>query len=213
VLLAIGLFALVFVARLAIHGTEPITIFLVFPVALLATAFGLRAGVAAGIIALLSTVAWVELEGVSLSAVGWLGRVVPMLLLGVLIGWTTDREKAAERTKQALFEAHFRERQAAEINDSIVQNLAVAKWMMEAGQEDRGLAMLADTISTSERLVAAMLGHQPLPRAPAGSGAVRVEVPAEDRSDAVGRPARGRHDPYAGARLQRGADRHVSPSS
>jgi hypothetical protein len=166
VLLALGLFAVVFVARLTIHGTEPITIFLVFPVALLAMAFGLRSGIAAGIIAVLLTAAWVELQGVSLSTLGWLGRVVPILLLGVLVGWTRDREKAAERTKEALFEAHFRERQAAEINDSIVQHLAVAKWMMEAGQEDRGLALLADTISASESLVAAMLGHQPLPPAP-----------------------------------------------
>jgi hypothetical protein len=213
VLLAIGLFAAVFAARLTIHGTEPITIFLVFPVALLAMAFGLRAGVAAGITALLLTVAWVEVEGVSLTAVGWLGRVAPIVLLGILVGWTTDREKAAARTKQALFEAHFRERQAAEINDSIVQHLAVAKWMMEAGQEDRGLAMLADTISTSESLVAAMLGHQPLPDAPAASGTGRVEGPPQDRADAVGRPTRGRHDPHARARFQRGADRHVGPSA
>jgi hypothetical protein len=164
VVLAIGLFAGIFATRLVIHGAEPITAFLIFPVALLAMAFGLRAGIVAGLISVVLAVAWVALQGVSLSALGWAGRIVPVVLLGALIGWTTDRERLAVQTKQALFEARLREREAAEINDSIVQRLVVAKWTMEAGHTEQGLIMLTDTIATSESLVAALLRHEPLPR-------------------------------------------------
>jgi energy-coupling factor transporter transmembrane protein EcfT len=162
-MLAIGLFAIVFAARLTIHGTDPITVFLIFPIALLAMAFGLRAGLLAGLAGVLLTFAWVALAGISLSAFGWAGRIVPLVLLGVLVGWTTDRERAAAQTEKALFEARLREREAAEINDSIVQHLAVTKWTIETGHTDEGLTMLADTIATSESLVAALLRHEPLP--------------------------------------------------
>jgi hypothetical protein len=163
--LAIGLFAIIYAARLTIHGTDPITVFLIFPIALLAMAFGLRAGVVAGLVGVVLTFAWVGVEGISLSALGWASRIVPMLLLGVLVGWTTDRERAAAQTERALFEARLREHEAAEISDCIVQHLAVAKWTMEAGRTDEALTMLADTIATSESLVAALLRHEPLPHA------------------------------------------------
>jgi hypothetical protein len=163
VLLAIGLFALVFAARLTVQSSEPITVFFIFPVALLAMAFGLRAGLVAGLVGVVLTVAWVALQDVSLSPLGWLGRILPILLLGILVGWTTDRERGAAQTRQALFEARIREREAAEINDSIVQHLAVVKWTMESGHTEEGLTMLADTIASSESLVAALLRHEPLP--------------------------------------------------
>jgi hypothetical protein len=163
VMLAVGLFAIIFAARLTIHGTDPITMFLIFPVALLAMAFGLRAGLLAGLVGAALIVAWVALQGISLSAFGWMSRIVPIVLLGVLVGWTTDRERTAEQAQRDLFEARLREREAAEINDSIVQRLAVAKWTMESGHTDEGLTMLADTIATGESLVVALLRHEPLP--------------------------------------------------
>jgi hypothetical protein len=163
--LAVALFVLVFAVRLAAHGAEPVEVFLIFPVALLAMAFGVRVGLLAGLVGAALTVAGVALQGSAPSTLGWLGRVVPILLLGVLVGWTRDRETSAARTRQALFEAQLREREAAEINDSIVQHLAVAKWMMETGRTEPGLELLTETISASESLVAALLGRQPLPRA------------------------------------------------
>jgi hypothetical protein len=109
------------------------------------------------------TVAWAALQGVSLSALGWVAPIVVTLLLGILVGWTTDRERLAVQTRQALFEARLREREAAEINDSIVQHLAAAKWTLETGETEQGVMMLAETIATSEALVAALLRHEPLP--------------------------------------------------
>jgi hypothetical protein len=81
------------------------------------------------------------------------------------------------QTRQALFAAQLREREAAEINDSVIQGLVAAKWSIEAGQIERGLDALTDTIATTESLVAALLRNQPLPQ---GSGTLQrqLSVPA-----------------------------------
>lgn len=162
---ASGLYAVVFVMRLMIHGTDPITVFYIFPVALLAMTFGSRAGVVAGVIGVLLIVAWGAMDSVAADPLGWLGRVAPIMLLGFLVGGASDQLRAAAQTKQALFAAQLREREAAEINDSIIQGLAAAKWSMEAGEVERGLDALTDTIATTESLVAALLRGQPLPQA------------------------------------------------
>jgi energy-coupling factor transporter transmembrane protein EcfT len=175
-IVALGLYAGVFTMRLMIHGTDPITVFYIFPVALLAMTFGSRAGVAAGIVAVLLIVAWGAIDGVAANPVGWIGRVAPIMLLGFLVGRATDRLRAAAQTRQALFAAQLREREAAEINDSVIQGLAAAKWSIEAGQIERGLDALTDTIATTESLVAALLRNQPLPQ---GSDPARqLSVPA-----------------------------------
>jgi hypothetical protein len=169
-IVALGLYAGVFTMRLMIHGTDPITVFYIFPVALLAMTLGSRAGVAAGIVGVLLIVAWGAIDGVAANPLGWIGRVAPIMLLGFLVGRATDRLRAAAQTRQALFAAQLREREAAEINDSIIQDLVAVKWSIEAGQIEPGLDALTDTIATTESLVAALLRNQPLPQ---GSDAAR----------------------------------------
>jgi hypothetical protein len=164
VIVAFWLYTVVFAMRLTIHGTDPITVFYVFPVALLAMTYGSRAGVVGGVIGVLLIVAWGAIDSVAADPLGWLGRVAPIMLLGFLVGRASDQLGTAAQTKQALFAAQLRAREAAEINDSIIQGLATAKWSMEAGQIDRGLELLTDTIATTESLVAELLRDQPLPR-------------------------------------------------
>jgi hypothetical protein len=175
-ILAFGLYTVVFAMRLMIHGTDPITVFYIFPVALLAMTFGSRAGVLAGVIGVLLIVAWGAIDNVAADPLGWLGRVAPIMLLGLLVGRASDQLRAAAQTKQALFAAQLREREAAEINDSIIQGLATAKWSMEAGQIERGLDALTDTIATTESLVAALLRNQPLPQRSDPSRQLRVHA-------------------------------------
>ncbi|HEY5170204.1 MAG TPA: hypothetical protein VIK54_00600 [Acidimicrobiia bacterium] len=164
VIVAFGLYTVVFVMRLTIHGTDPITVFYIFPVALLAMTYGSRCGVAAGMIGVVLIVAWGAIDSVAADPLGWLGRVAPIMLLGFLVGRASDQLRAAAQTKQALFAAQLRAREAAEINDSIIQGLAAAKWSMESGEIDRGLELLTDTIATTESLVVGLLRDQPLPR-------------------------------------------------
>lgn len=60
---------------------------------------------------------------------------------------------AQERATAAVARA----REAAEINDSIVQGMTVAKWSLEAGNLDRSLDVLTDTMTTAQDLVSQLL--------------------------------------------------------
>ncbi len=157
-----SLFVGVFVLRLAVHGTsDHITSLYVLPIALLAVAFGQRVGAYAGAAGVALLVVWVAVDQVTLTPLGWLWAAAPLLLLGVLVGQAADRLRTAAATEEALFASRLREREAAEINDAIVQRLAAAKWAFEGGQHDRGVEVLTETIETAEALVTALLRGEP----------------------------------------------------
>lgn len=59
-----------------------------------------------------------------------------------------------------------RHRDAIEINDSVVQALAAAKWALEVGNVQRGLDAVSDALATAQKLVADLLGDDVQP--PAG---------------------------------------------
>ena len=87
-----------------------------------------------------------------------------MLLLGVLLGRATDQtlvsERAAlyqERRRCELEEANSRYAEAVEINDSIIQELVAAKWMVELGQTEKAADVLTETIVRGEHMVAKLL--------------------------------------------------------
>ncbi len=172
---AMVLHAAVLAILLQVHATtESVSLLFALPIALLATAFGARAGAAAGAAATLSIVAWVAIDDVTLSAFGWLTRTIPLLLLGALVGGAADRLREAARTTQRLAAAELRQREAAEINDAIIQRLAVAKWSIESGDTARGIELLTTSIEAAELLVADLLVGQALPmtavRVPADAG-------------------------------------------
>lgn len=163
VAVASALFAAVFALRLSVSGpADAITVLFVLPVSLIAIAFGLRAGTAAGALAVCLTGAWVAGAGVSLTAVGWAARLVPLLGLGPLIGAASDRLDEAHRHEEELARMFEMQREAAELNDAVVQRLAVAKWMFECGQLDGGLRMLTETMAEAQALVAKLLGPDSL---------------------------------------------------
>jgi hypothetical protein len=141
---------------------DAVSIFYVLPIALLGFAFGRRGGLIAGCVGLSLYSLWSIGADPSSSVLGWASRAAPMLLLGVLVGGAADRQRAFAESQRQLLTARLRARDAAEINDSIVQGLAVAKWSLEAGAYDRGLDVLTDTIETAEALVADLLGDRPV---------------------------------------------------
>jgi glucose-6-phosphate-specific signal transduction histidine kinase len=130
---------------------------LVLPVALLALAFGLLAGTAAAVGSVGLLVGWVVQSGVELSALGWLSRVTPLLLLGVLIGHASDAQRRADAVAARLAIIEERQREAAEINDTIVQRLAVAKWSVESGDNQAGVDALEEVMEASQTLVVNLL--------------------------------------------------------
>jgi hypothetical protein len=158
VAVAVALFAAVVVLRFAVQTPQdPVTLLFCLPVALLAMAFGLRAGLLAGLTGVLLIVLWVGVRQVDLSALGWATRIVPILLLGVLLGDAADRLHRSEDKRRLLESAAQRHRDAVEINDSVVQRLSAAKWALEAGHAGRALEIITQTLDVSQGLVSDLL--------------------------------------------------------
>jgi signal transduction histidine kinase len=167
------LFATVFALRLA-YGSpvDVVNLLYTLPVALLALAFGRKAGILAGLVAVGLVVAWILVTGVDLSALGWASRILPLLLLGGLLGDASDRLAEASEQQRLLEAATQRQRDAAEVNDTLVQGMAAAKWALEAGRVEAGLKTLDETLALGHELVSKLLreadmgldGHRSAPR-------------------------------------------------
>jgi hypothetical protein len=149
-----ALFAVVFLLRQVVHRpSEAVSLLYVLPIALVAFAFGRSAGAVAGAFGFALFAVWALSEDVSFGAIGWLSRATPMLLLGVLVGGAADQQRRAAAAERELLVAQLRARQAGELNDSIIQRLAVAKWAAEAGKFDRSLDVLTATMASAGPLV------------------------------------------------------------
>jgi hypothetical protein len=154
---ASALYAAVFGLQWLVAGPEPITLLFCFPIALLAVAFGLRAGLLAGLVGIVLVAVWASVGGVELSFWGWVTRAAPMLLLGALLGHAADQLRRSEAERNRLMAASQRHRDAVEFNDRIVQELSAAKWALEAGRPERGLDILRNTVNAAEDMVSQML--------------------------------------------------------
>lgn len=166
VVVVVALFAAVCAARLLVSRShDPITLFFALPIALAATAFGLRGGVISGLAAVGLLVVWGVGWQADLSPVGWIAQALPLLLLGGLLGDAADRATRAEATRHELELAAERRREAAEINDTLIQGMTAAKWAIEAGDRDTGLATLNDTLGMGQRLVSELLRDSSVDRA------------------------------------------------
>lgn len=164
------LFLGVFLLRISAGRPEDvINLLYALPVALLALAFGRTTGILAGVLAVGLVAAWAELDGVDLSPLGWASRILPLLLLGGLLGDASDRLQDAEGRQRALEAAAQRHRDATEVNDTLVQGMAAAKWSLEAGRQEVALQTLDETLTLGHDLVSKLLreadmglnGHRP----------------------------------------------------
>ncbi len=152
------LFVAIFIVRLLVgDSTDGYNMLYTLPVALMATAFGRRAGILAGLFAAALVVAWAVVDHVDLSTMGWVSRFLPVLLLGGLLGDAMDRVRRGEAERVQLAAAATLHREAIEINDSLVQGMAAAKWAIEAGRVEAGLATLEETIGEGHRLVSGLI--------------------------------------------------------
>jgi hypothetical protein len=77
----------------------------------------------------------------------------------------------AARGAQMFEDLRARERQALEINDTIVQGLTVAKYAMSIGAEEHGRQAIDDTLVRARAIITDLLGE-------AGPGDLRRATPA-----------------------------------
>jgi hypothetical protein len=157
VAVASALYAVVLGVRWLVAGPEPITLLFCFPIALLAIAFGLRAGLLAGSGGICLVAIWASVSGNELSFWGWVTSAAPMLLLGGLLGHAADQLRHSEAGRNRLMAAAQRHRDAVDFNDGVVQELAAAKWALEAGHTERGLDIVTSTLDAAQDMVSQML--------------------------------------------------------
>lgn len=151
----VGLLAAVTVLRWFFdRAGESVALLYVVPIALGALRFGRRGGIA---VAGFGMTAFIVLEAVrakgDLDMTGWAAPLLVMALIGGLVGHLSefaaqheaDRRIQAERSRQ-LEELCDAQRSAIELSDSIVQQMAAARWMLEAGQSSEALAALGKTV-------------------------------------------------------------------
>ena len=179
ILVSVGLFAAVFALRLlTVNPADVVTTLYTLPIALLAVTFGVRGGLVSGVVGVVLVVGWVVLRDIDISPLGWAANCLPLLLLGALLGQASDRVVDSERERVALERAAERHRDAIEINDTIVQGMSAAKWSLEAGNIDRGLETLSDTLRLAHELVSDLLRIADM--GPSADGSARAAGKASD---------------------------------
>lgn len=152
------LFAGILVLRLVAGSpSDAFSMLYALPVALLASAFGLRAGTLAGLLGIGLIVVWATAEDISLTPSGWMSRVVPLLLLGVFVGRAADQARRAEEERRRLETSALLHQEAIEINDMLVQGLAAARLYFERGDVDTGRRILDETIAQARELVSGLI--------------------------------------------------------
>jgi len=165
-MVVVGLFAVVSVLQWFNDGSgQAIAVLYVLPIALLGVTRGERGGLAGASVGfVLFAVFEIVHSSGDIDATGWAVRATAMFLLGGLLGHATDRTIASEQTaldeqqkRCQLEEANHRYAAAIEINDSLVQEMVAAKWMVEQGLTDQAAEMLTATIATGERMVVELL--------------------------------------------------------
>lgn len=138
-------------------------------------------------------------QSVYLTPTGWASRVLPLLLLGLLLGHATDRERRAQEGHRKLEAAALLHREAIEINDSLIQGMAAAKWSFESGQVETGTRILDSTIADAHDLV---FGADPARRHGRAHGAAARPL------DVVPRPASQTRQARRSSQTNVGRDRH-----
>lgn len=167
------------------------TAFFALPVALLAVTFGRRGGIGAGTGAAAAVLLWGAATGDFREGAAW-AVVVALGALGVLLGEAVEDLMASERAARAAEASRYRAEQAArklaeaaEVNDKIVQSIAVAKWALESGETERATQMLDQAVGSGQLIVSALLREAD----EALDGAVVTSDPIIDVTPAYDRPA------------------------
>lgn len=169
-LVVVGLFAAVTALRWLVDGSgQAAALLYVVPIALSALAFGRRGGIAAAAsgAALFVLLALVHGRG-DLDVTGWAAPVVAMALVGALLGELAERAarargfatRHAERSRR-LEELCERQQAALVVSDSLVQTIAAARWMLEAGATEQAIEVLTASVSDGIDRLHATLGEEP----------------------------------------------------
>lgn len=111
-------------------------------------------------------------ESIASATISWIiFAAFALALIGSLFFLRRALVTAAELQRKELNERH-----AVEINDNIIQGLALAKYQLQMGEEGASAAQVSETLREAQRLVSGLLGD-----AEVQAGQLRREVAAETK--------------------------------
>jgi hypothetical protein len=163
---AVGLFVVISILQwFNDESGQAIAVLYVLPIALLAVTLGERGGLTGAAAGFALFAVFTAARGVGdIDATGWVVRGVAMFLLGGLLGRAKDQTTASEcaalaeqERRSQVEEENHRYAEALEINDSLVQEIVAAKWMVEQGKSEQAGELLTEVIMRGERMVAGLL--------------------------------------------------------
>jgi hypothetical protein len=170
---ALGLIAGLFVAITVLRwfvdrSGQAAALLYVVPITLCGLWYGRRAGTGA---AALGGGAFVVLAAVhgrgDLDLTGWVGPVIVMGLVGGLVGHLAqhakdrDRDAARHASRRRHLEAVCEaQRQALVVGDSIVQDVAAARWMLEVGHTEEAIDVLSGSVAEGIALLGGALSRE-----------------------------------------------------
>jgi hypothetical protein len=134
---------------------EPATIAYAVPVALAGIALGARAGMAAAVAG--AGLYWLGayIDGETLSAAHLSYRLGALLFLGGVVGVLASRLAEAEHAAQLQQELRSR---AVDLNDTVVQGLALSRYQIEGGDSTAAADTVETTLARAQQLVADLMG-------------------------------------------------------
>ena len=147
-------FVVIFLLRLAIEDPDEGVIFLmVLPIALLAVDHGVKGGLLGAALATVAMIAWIVVDDVNVGAVGVITRVVCFIAAGAGVGRLAEqRDQRAARLMELELKGQ-RHDAAMEMNEKVLQSLAVAKMGLEMGDAERAKEALEDALRSTRSLV------------------------------------------------------------
>jgi hypothetical protein len=138
---------------------EPATIAYAVPVALAGIALGARAGIAAAVAG--AALYWLGayIDGETLSAGHLSYRLGALVFMGGVVGALASRLSEAEHDAQLQQELRSC---AVELNDTVVQGLALSRYQIDGGDPTAAAATLETTLGRAQELVADLMGDMKL---------------------------------------------------
>jgi signal transduction histidine kinase len=155
------LFAGIFVTRLAVHDPGALLAnFYVVPIALVAIELGFVAGLLSGIASLGLVFAWAAIQTVNVGALGYVSRGAPLLLVGAVVGWFSERlrhdnlERKRAQRHLSLY-ADQLERTNQHLSRSVERLEAIAEIARALGDESELERVLSLILAQAAEIVAA----------------------------------------------------------
>lgn len=151
-----GLFVGVTVLRWFIDGSgQAAALLYVAPIAFSGLWYGRRAGIGAAAVGTLAFAVLAVVHGHGdLDVTGWAGPILAMAIVGVLIGHLAERAGKKEQLTtghpdqdRRLEEICEAQHAALEVSDSIVQEVAAARWMLQVGRTAEAMDVLGQTVT------------------------------------------------------------------